>query len=258
MSYEKLQYEVSESIATITIDNPKANALSRQVISELDKAFRAAQKDSDVKAIILTGAGKMFVAGADITELNTLTPLEAVDYARSGQHLMLKIENLSKPVIAAVNGYALGGGCEIAMACTIRISSEFGVFGQPEVKLGLIPGFGGTQRLPKLVGMGNAMELLLTGDTIDATEAHRLGLVNKVVPAAELIDTAKKIAGKMMRVGPIAVKLTKDAAYRGVGMTATDGMKLEADLFGACFATEDQKEGTAAFLEKRRADFKGK
>ncbi len=258
MSYEKLHLETGDGLAVITIDNPKANALSREVIRELDKAFAAVKADDEVKAVVLTGAGKMFVAGADISELNKLTPLEAVEYARSGQHLMTRIENLNKPVIAAVNGFALGGGCEISMACTLRIAAEGAKFGQPEVKLGLIPGFGGTQRLPKLVGLGPAMELLLSGDMIDAAEAHRLGLVNRVVALDDLMDEAKKLASKLAAVGPVALRLAKDAAYRGMGMAYTESMRMEADLFGTCFATEDAKEGTAAFLEKRAADFKGK
>jgi len=258
MNYEKIHLELSDEIAIVTIDNPKANALSRQVLSELDHAFATIRKEESVRAVILTGAGKMFVAGADISELNKLTPLEAVDYARFGQHLMSRIENLSKPVIAAINGFALGGGCEIAMACTLRIAADVAKFGQPEVKLGLIPGFGGTQRLPQLIGFGPALELLLTGDMIDAIEAHRLGLVNHVVPVDELMDTAKKTAKSLASVGPVALTLAKNAAYRGMSMPYSEGMKMEADLFGSCFATEDAKEGTAAFLEKRAADFKGK
>lgn len=258
MSFEKLHLEVSEGIATITIDNPKANALSRQVIKELDRAFAEVKANDDVKAVILTGAGRMFVAGADIGELNKLSPIEAVEYSRSGQHLMTRIESLAKPVVGAINGFALGGGCEIAMSCTLRIASDAAKFGQPEVKLGLIPGFGGTQRLPRLVGPGPALELLLTGDMIDANEAHRLGLVNKVVEGDKLMDEARALANKLAAVGPVALQLTKDAAYRGMTMSASDGMRLEADLFGLAFATEDAKEGTTAFLEKRAADFKGK
>jgi enoyl-CoA hydratase len=258
MGYEKLHIDVDGAIATITIDNPKANTLAVQVVRELDKAFAEVKKMDDVKAVILTGAGKMFVAGADITELAKLDPLGAVDYAREGQHLMTRIENFPKPVIAAVNGYALGGGCEIAMACTLRIASEKAVFGQPEVKLGLIPGFGGTQRMPKLVGLGPALYYLLTGDMLPADEAQRLGLVNKVVAPEELMDVAKKVAGKLGAVGPVALKLAKDAAYRGTGMAYTESMRMEADLFGVCFATDDSAEGTGAFLEKRAPDFKGK
>jgi len=258
MSFEKLHLEVSEGIATITIDNPKANALSTAVIEELSEAFKQVKRNPDVNAVILTGAGRMFVAGADISELNKLDTLGAMRYARKGQHLMSRIENLPKPVVAAVNGFALGGGCEISMACTLRIASDAAKFGQPEVKLGLIPGFGGTQRLPKLIGQGPALELLLTGDMIDANEAHRLGLVNRVVEADNLMDEARKLAGKLAAVGPVALRFAKSATYRGVGIPQSEGMRIEADLFGSCFATEDAKEGTAAFLEKREAQFKGK
>ncbi len=258
MAYEKLHIDVDGAIATITIDNPKANTLAVQVVKELDKAFAEVKKNDLVKAVILTGAGKMFVAGADIGELNQLDALGAVEYARAGQHLMTRIESLNKPVIAAVNGYALGGGCEISMACTLRIASDKAVFGQPEVKLGLIPGFGGTQRLPKLVGLGPALYYLLTGDMISAEEAYRLGLVNRVVTPDDLMDEAKKVANKIAAVGPVAMKFAKDAAYRGMGMAYTESMRMEADLFGMCFATEDAKEGTDAFLNKRAADFKGK
>ncbi|MBD3166569.1 crotonase [bacterium] len=258
VEFEKLLYDVQDGICTITINNEKAlNALSTKVLKELDQAITAAKNDGDVKAVILTGAGKAFVAGADIRELNNLGPLEAVEYARTGQHLTIRIESMPKPVIAAVNGFALGGGCELAMACTLRVASTKAVFGQPEVKLGLIPGFGGTQRLPRLVGPGVALELLLTGDNINADEAYRIGLANKVVEPEELLDKARELADKMMQVGPVALRFTKDACYRGLSTTLTDGLRIEADLFGASLATDDAKEGTAAFLEKRGANFKG-
>ncbi len=257
MSYEKLHVETADGIATVTIDNPKVNALDATVLKELDTAFASLKIDDSVRAVILTGAGKSFVAGANIEELNRLSPSGAYDYARTGQHLMTRIENLPKPVIAAVNGYALGGGCEIAMACTFRIASEHAVFGQPEVKLGIIPGFGGTQRLPRLVGLGRALEILLTGDPIKAIEAHRIGLANRVVPADELLDEAKKAAQKILAAGPFAVRLTKEAAYRGSVTTLGEAMRIEADLFSMSFTSEDAQEGTRAFLEKREPKFKG-
>ncbi len=258
MSYEKLHVEVADSIATVTIDNPKVNALNRQVLGELDQAFASFRNDDAIGAVILTGAGKAFVAGADIGELSRLDALGALEYARSGQHLMIRIETLPKPVIAAVNGFALGGGCELAMACTLRVASEKALFGQPEVKLGLIPGFGGTQRLPRLVGLGRALELLLNGESIGAEEAHRIGLVNRIVPAESLLDEAKALAKQILAVGPVAARFAKEAALRGVSLSISEGQRLESDLFGACFATEDAKEGTAAFLERREAQFKGR
>ncbi|MBS1260850.1 MAG: Crotonyl-CoA hydratase [Calditrichaeota bacterium] len=258
MAYEKVRIDRDDAIVTVTIDNPKANTLSRQVVSELDQAFAEVKRMDGVRAVILTGAGKMFVAGADISELNRLTPVAAREFARTGQHLMTRIETLPVPVVAAVNGYALGGGCEIAMACTLRVASEKAVFGQPEVKLGLIPGFGGTQRLPKLVGLGSALHLLLTGEMVGAEEARRLGLVNKVVAPDALTDTAKEVAGALAKVGPLALRYAKDAAYRGLAIGYGESMRMEADLFAACYATEDVKEGTQAFLEKREAKFAGK
>ncbi len=257
MEYEKLHLNIADGIATVTLDNPKVNALSVQVLKELENVFTVLKSDESVKCIILTGAGKAFVAGADISELNKLNAVKAMEYARTGQHLMTRIETHPKPVIAAVNGFALGGGCELAMACTIRIASEKALFGQPEVNLGLIPGFGGTQRLGRLVGVGRAMEILLTGNNFGAEEAYRIGLVNKVVAPEALMDEAVAIAKKIMSVGPLAVRFAKDACYRGMGVTLAEGLKIEADLFGACFATEDAKEGTSAFLEKRTAEFKG-
>ncbi len=258
MSYEKLHVEIEDRIATVTIDNPKVNALSGAVLEELAEAFKELKHNPEVGVIILTGAGKAFVAGADISELNKLNLFQAKRYARIGQHLMGRIENSPKPVIAAVNGFALGGGCEIAMACTMRIASENALFGQPEVKLGLIPGFGGTQRLARLVGEGRAMEILLTGENLNAAEAYRIGLVNRVVPADKLMDEVKDLAKKILAVGPVAVRLAKDACHRGLSMDQDAGMKLESDLFGMCFATGDAKEGTAAFLERRTANFTGK
>lgn len=258
MAYEKLRVEHEGDIAVVTIDNPKANALSGQVIEELSEAFRELKHDHSVRAIVLTGAGRMFVAGADIGELNELGPMPAKGYARKGQHLMTRIEMSLKPVIAAVNGYALGGGCELAMACTVRIASDAAQFGQPEVKLGLIPGFGGTQRLPRLVAPGIALELLLTGRNVDAEEALKIGLVNKVVSGDKLMDEAMEMASTMAKAGPVAVRLAKEAALRGLSTDLSQGMRIEADLFSACFGTEDAREGTGAFLEKRAPEFKGR
>ncbi len=258
MSYEKLHVEVEDRIATVTIDNPKVNALSGPVLEELNDAFKELKHNPDVGVMILTGAGKAFVAGADISELNKLNMFQAKRYARKGQHLMGLIENGPKPVVAAVNGFALGGGCELAMACTLRIASENALFGQPEVKLGLIPGFGGTQRLARLVGEGRAMEILLTGENLSAAEAYRIGLANRLVPADKLMDEAKAVARQILGVGPVAARLAKDACHRGLSMELDVGIKLESDLFGMCFATQDAKEGTAAFLERRAPNFTGK
>jgi enoyl-CoA hydratase len=209
--------------------------------------------------VIITGSGeKAFIAGADINELATQTPVAGKEYSLSGQGIFDAIENLGKPVIAAVNGFALGGGCELAMACTFRIASENAVLGQPEVKLGIIPGYGGSQRLPRLVGKGRAMQILLTGEMVSAADALRIGLVNQVVPQAELLATAEAIAAKIIANAPLAVKFVLEAVNRGVEMTQAEGQFLEATLFGLCCATEDMKEGTRAFLEKRAANFKGK
>ncbi|HJT71659.1 MAG TPA: enoyl-CoA hydratase-related protein, partial [Terriglobales bacterium] len=215
--------------------------------------------DRETRVVILTGGGeKAFVAGADINELARNNPVEAKAYTHRGQAVLDLIENLGKPVIACINGFALGGGCEIAMACTMRLASENAKLGQPEVKLGIIPGYGGTQRLPRLVGKGIAMQLLLTGEMITAQEAHRIGLVNEVVPAAELIPSAEAIAQKIIANGPLAVQYTMEAVNKGMETPLAEGLYLEATLFGVACATEDKKEGTTAFLEKRPAQFKGK
>jgi enoyl-CoA hydratase len=257
MSYEKLTLEASEGITTVTLDNPKANALSTQVLEELDHAFTELNLDRSVRAVILTGAGRFFVAGADIKELAELSPAEAVNYSRIGQQVMDRIESLSVPVIAAVNGMALGGGCELAMACTLRIASETAEFGQPEVKLGLIPGFGGTQRLVRMVGMGAAQEMLVTGEPIGAEEALRLGLVNRVVAGEDLLKQARTLAERTAAVAPLAARWAKDLAYQSRTLGHGEGMQMEANLFGQCFATGDAREGLGAFLEKRKAIFKG-
>lgn len=258
--FENLLYEKTDGIARVTINRPAVrNALNAQTIRELKTAFDQAKNDPEVRVVILTGSGeKAFVAGADINELATQTPVSGKEYSLAGQAVFDGIENLGKPVIAAVNGFALGGGCELAMACTFRIASENAVFGQPEVKLGIMPGYGGSQRLPRLVGKGRAMQILLTADMVPAPEAFRIGLVNQVVPQAELIGAAEGMAKKIMANGPVAVKLCIEAVNRGMEMTQAEGQFLEATLFGLCCATEDMKEGTRAFLEKRPADFKGR
>lgn len=258
--FENLVYEKKAGIAYITINRPAVrNALNSATIRELKTAYEQAKADAEVRVVILTGSGdKAFVAGADINELARLTPVEGKEYALAGQAVFQLIEDLGKPVIAAVNGYALGGGCELAMACTFRLASDNAVLGQPEVKLGIIPGYAGSQRLPRLVGKGAALQILLTGDMVPAAEALRIGLVNQVVPQAELLSTAEAIAKKIMANAPLAVKFCLDAVNRGMEMTADEGQHFEATLFGLCCTTEDMKEGTRAFLEKRAADFKGR
>jgi len=247
-------------VAIVTIDRPKArNALNTKAIDELRQAALELRHDPGARALIITGAGdKAFVAGADISELAVLTPIEGKSYGLRGQHVLDLIENLGKPVIAAVNGYALGGGCELAMACTLRLAADPAVFGQPEVKLGLIPGFAGTQRLARLVGKGLAMELVLTGRNVDAQEALRIGLVNRVVPAASLIAEAKELAQALAASAPLAIQAAIDAINRGSEVSFPEGEFLEAALFGLVFSSEDAREGTRAFLEKRKAEFKGK
>ncbi len=260
MAYETLLVEKKDNIAIVTINRPKVlNALNKTVIEELEKCFKELQNDPEVGAVILTGAGdKAFVAGADISGLVELNPLEGKEFAEKGQAVFNLIENLGKPVIAAINGYALGGGCELAMACTIRIASEKAKLGQPEVNLGIIPGYGGTQRLPRLIGKGRAMELILTGRMVDAQEAYQMGLVNKVVPPEKLMDEAIEMAKTILSKGPLAVKYAMEAVNRGLEVSLEEGLRIEADLFGICCATEDKVEGTKAFLEKRKPNFQGK
>jgi enoyl-CoA hydratase len=257
---ENVLYEKKNGIAYVTVNRPVVrNALNAQTVWDLKTAFEMAQNDEDVRVVILSGSGdKAFVAGADINELAVQTPVSGRDYGLAGQAVFNYIEQLGKPVIAAINGYALGGGCELAMACTFRIASENAMLGQPEVKLGIIPGYGGSQRLPRLVGKGIALQILLTGEMVPASEALRIGLVNQVVPAADLISTAESIARKIMANGPVAVRLCLEAVNRGLEMTQEEGLFLEATLFGLTCATEDMKEGLHAFLEKRAAKFKGK
>jgi len=260
MTYETLLYEKRNGIGYVTINRPeKLNALNQKVMAELRACFENIQEDKEVRAVILSGAGeKSFVAGADVSELAVQDPVEGQQTSTRGQTTLDLIENLGKPVIAAVNGYALGGGCELAMACTLRIASENARFGQPEVKLGIIPGYAGTQRLPRLVGKGRAMELILTGEPISAQEAHRIGLVNQVVAAKDLIAAAEAVARKIMTNGPLAVKFSMEAVNHGMEMTQAEGQFLEATLFGLCCTTADMKEGTRAFLEKRPPTFVGK
>jgi enoyl-CoA hydratase len=235
------------------------NALNTATWSDLRQAFEHARSDAAARGVILTGAGdKAFIAGADISELAHVTAVEAERSSRFGQEVLDLIENLSKPVIAAVNGFALGGGCETAMACSIRIAVETAKFGQPEVALGLLPGGGGTQRLPRLVGKGRALQLILSGEMISAQEAHRIGLVNEIVPAAELITRAEAILRKIAANAPIAVKLSLEAVNKGLETSQDQGLALEASYFGLCAATEDKKEGTVAFLEKRAPQFHGR
>lgn len=257
---ENLKLEKKNKIAYVTIDRPRVlNALNMATMQELQEVFSGLKDDKEIRVVILTGAGeKAFVAGADINELAKNDPVEAKAYTHRGQAVLDLIENLGKPVIACINGFALGGGCEIAMACTMRLASENAKLGQPEVKLGLIPGYGGTQRLPRLVGTGLAQQILLTGEMISAQEAYRIGLVNEIVPADRLIARAEEIAAKIITNAPLAIQYCMEAVNRGMNMTLEEGLFLEATLFGMCCATEDKKEGTRAFLEKRAANFQGK
>ena len=257
---ENVKLETKNHIAYVTIDRPKVlNALNAATMGELQEVFSELAAEKDIRVVILTGAGeKSFVAGADINELAKNNPVEAKAYTHRGQAVLDLIENLGKPVIACINGFALGGGCEIAMACTMRLASENAKLGQPEVKLGIIPGYGGTQRLPRLVGTGLAMQILLTGEMISAQEAHRIGLVNEIVPADRLIARAEEIAGKIIANAPLAIQYCMEAVNQGMNMTLQEGLFLEATLFAVCCATEDKNEGTRAFLEKRATNFQGK
>ena len=260
LTFENVLYEKKAGIAYVTLNRPNVlNALNTPTWTELRAAFEDARDDVAVRGVILTGAGnKAFIAGADISELAHLTAFEAEQSSRFGQDVLDLIENLGKPVIAAINGFALGGGCETAMACTIRIAVDNAKLGQPEVKLGLVPGGGGTQRLPRLAGKGRALQLILSGEMIDAQEAYRIGLINEVVPAAELISRAETILRKIASNGPIAVKFALEAVNKGLETSQSEGLLLEASYFGLCAATEDKKEGTSAFLEKRMPQFRGR
>jgi enoyl-CoA hydratase len=260
MAYENILFEKKDSIAYVTFNRPKVlNALNRKTVEELRDALLDAREDSSVRVIILTGAGeKSFVAGADISELAQRTPVDGKDFSLFGQSVFHLLETLGKPSICVINGFALGGGCELALSCTIRLASNTAKLGQPEVKLGIIPGYGGSQRLARLCGKGVAHELCLTGEMIAAEEAQRIGLVNHIYEPAELMPAAEAMAKKIVANAPLAVKYTMEAIERGVEMPQEEGLFLEATLFGLACATEDMREGTKAFLEKRKADFKGK
>jgi len=260
MNLENILFEKKNSIAYVTVNRPKVlNALNMATMEDLRTAFHDIKNDSAIRVVIMTGSGeKAFIAGADISELSKHEAVSAKEYTHRGQSVLNLIENLGKPVIACINGFALGGGCEIAMACTMRLASENAKLGQPEVKLGIIPGYGGTQRLPRLVGKGIAMQLLLSGEMITAQEAHRIGLVNEVVAPAELIPRAEAIAQKIIANAPLAIQYTMEAVNKGMETTLAEGLYIEAVLFSVACATEDKSEGTRAFLEKRAAQFKGK
>jgi enoyl-CoA hydratase len=260
MAFDNLLLERDGAIATVTINRPKVlNALNAQTLADLHSAFLQLGLDTSVRIVIVTGAGeKAFAAGADINELDQQMPVSGRERALAGQRTFALIEQLGKPVIAAINGYALGGGCELAMACTLRVAADTARIGQPEIALGLVPGYGGTQRLPRLVGTGRALELLLTGAPITAVEAERIGLVNRVVPAADLMRETRALAATLAMQAPVATRYILDAVYRGLDMPFADGCVHEATLFGLVTATDDMREGTRAFLEKRKPAFKGR
>jgi len=260
MAYQNILSEVKDGLAIITVNRPqKLNALNDDVINELFDVFYHLKKDTSIGAVIITGAGdKAFVAGADIKELSELTPLTGKAKMLKGQALFNLIEHMDKPVVAAVNGYALGGGCELIMACTVRFAVDSAKFGQPEVNLGIIPGYGGTQRLSRLVGKGRALELILSGEMIDAQESYRIGLVNKIYPKDKLMEESEKFCRRIMAKGPLAIRYALESVTRGMEQSLTEGLNLEANLFGLLCATDDMKEGLAAFLEKRPPKFQGK
>ena len=260
MTYENLLYDKKDHIGTITFNRPKVlNALNHKTMQELGACLTAAKDDADVRVLILTGAGeKAFIAGADINELAQSTPVTGKETSLFGQGVLHQLETMGKPSIAAINGFALGGGCEMALACSMRIASKTAKLGQPEVKLGILPGYGGSQRLARLCGKGMAHELILSGDMISAEEALRIGLVNHVTEPAELISTCEALAKKIIANAPLAVQYAMEAVEHGMEMTQEEGLFLEATLFGLCCSTDDMREGTRAFLEKRPAQFKGK
>ena len=260
LKLENVLYEKKDGIAYVTVNRPKVlNALNKATWQDLRTAFEDAGNDETVRGIILTGAGdKAFIAGADISELATVSAVQAKESSAYGQDVLNLIENLGKPSIAAINGFALGGGCETAMACTIRLASDNAKFGQPEVKLGVLPGGGGTQRLPRLIGKGRALQLILSGEIISASEAYRIGLVNQVLPSAELIPQAEALLREIFANAPISIKYSIEAVNKGMDTTQAEGLVLEASFFGLCAATEDKHEGTRAFLEKRAPQFQGR
>ena len=260
MEYQNLLVDTREGIAVVTVNRPdKLNALDDRTVEELDAAFAALGGEASVRGVILTGAGeKAFVAGADIRELARQSPLEGKERSIRGQRVLDRIENLGKPVVAAVGGFALGGGCELAMACHVRVASENAKLGTPEAKLGMMCGYAGTQRLSRLVGKGRALELLLTGEMVDAQEALRIGLVNKVVPRPKLLEESEALLRKMLANGPVSLRFIIEAVNSGLEMPFAEGQYLEATLFGLICTTEDMKEGTKAFLEKRPPKFQGK
>ena len=260
LALETVTYEKKGGIAYVTLNRPKVlNALNKTALADLRAAFEDARDDSSLHGVILTGAGdKSFIAGADINEVATDTPVQAEEKTRRGQHLMDLIENLGKPVVAAINGFALGGGCEAALACTIRLAAETAKFGLPEVKLGIIPGYGGTQRLPRLIGKGVALQLILSGAMINAQEAYRIGLVNELVPKAELIGRAEAILNQIGANAPLSVRYALEAVNKGMETSLAEGLVLESTFVAICTSTEDKKEGTSAFLEKRPAKFQGR
>ena len=260
MTYRNLLVDVSNKIATVTINRPKSlNALNRETIQELSGALEEFARQAEVGVVLLTGAGeKAFVAGADISEMRGYTPTQALDFALVGQGILSFMEQMAQPVIGVINGYALGGGCELAMACDILVAAESARFGQPEVNLGILPGYGGTQRLPRLVGRNLAKELVLTGEMISAQRAYEIGLVNRVVPQADLMNTARGIAERILSKGPVAVKMAKMAMNRGLDLDLGNACALEANAFALVFSTDDRTEGMNAFLEKREAKFLGR
>lgn len=259
MEYKKLIIQDNGAVRVIKINNPEAlNALNTAILKELDAAFTEVAEDNGILAVVLTGEGRAFVAGADISEMKSKNAIEGEIFGKLGASVFRKIELLPKPVIAAVNGFALGGGCELAMSCDIRLASAKAKFGQPEVGLGITPGFSGTQRMPRLIGMGKAKELIYTADIIDAAEAYRIGLVNHVYEPEALMEEAMKMAEKIASKAPIAVKNSKEAINRGIQTDMDSAVAIEAYLFGLCFASEDQKEGMTAFFEKRKPEFRNK
>ena len=260
MSFENLLIERDGAVAIVTVNRPRVlNALDARTLDELRRAILDLKQDDGVRAVVLTGAGeKAFVAGADINELAVMTPAGGREHAIRGQHVFDLVEQMGKPVVAAINGFALGGGCELAMACTIRLAADTAKLGQPEINLGLIPGYGGSQRLARIVGKGRALELLLSGDQIPAHEAHRIGLVNRVLPAGDLLAEARALAASLAAKAPIAIHYLLEAVHKGMEMPLAQAQIFEATLFGLVSSTDDMREGTKAFLEKRKAHFQGR